>query len=167
MLAGYDFTNLTDLNEDALKWCAEQGGRFRKSVNCVPDERHAECCARVARELVVTDEVARYLCPKRKISFDGFVSYESRRFGVPHWYTPKVCRVSREGAVLHVYTEDLTREIVAHNVTWSYEDSYCEDQYEGSAPAEEPSQPVTTTIRQVPTAGTDPMLAKFDFGALL
>lgn len=38
-----------------------------------------------------TVELSYYLCPEHKISFDGFVHYDGRRFGVPYWYTGKTC----------------------------------------------------------------------------
>ena len=54
----------------------------------------------------MTPELSMYLCPRRKISFDGFVSYEGRRFGVPYWYSGKACRVNRDGGHLHIYSDD-------------------------------------------------------------
>ena len=33
-----------------------------------------------------SSELLPYLCPERKISFDGFINYEGRRFGVPYRY---------------------------------------------------------------------------------
>jgi hypothetical protein len=57
----------------------------------VPAEEHEAACRAAARELVVTEEVALWLCPRRRITFDGFVSYEDRRFGVPWWYERRDC----------------------------------------------------------------------------
>lgn len=59
-------------------------------------------------------ELAYYLCPERIISFDGFVSYEGRRFGVPYWYSGKTCRVKRDGYVLEIYADDMSRLLVTH-----------------------------------------------------
>lgn len=77
----------------------------------------------------MTPELSMYLCPRRKISFDGFVSYEGRRFGVPYWYSGKACRVNRYGGHLHIYSDDMGQELAVHVVTWSYRDSFCADQY--------------------------------------
>ncbi len=44
--------------------------------------------------------VREYLCPMRRISFEGFVNYEGRRFGVPYFYTGRVARVMRHGLCL-------------------------------------------------------------------
>lgn len=163
-LAGRDFTDITALNEDAALWCAEQAGRWRRAVACVPAEEHEAACRAAARELVVTEEVALWLCPRRRITFDGFVSYEGRRFGVPRWYERRDCRVGREGRYLHIYSDDLSRELVAHAVTWDRRDSWCEGQWADAQPEELPSQPVTTSIAQVELSTGKPAFAKFDFG---
>lgn len=161
--AGRAFVDITQLNAEALQWCAEQGGRYRRALDCVPAEEHGKACLPACDPLAVDDEIAAYLCPRRRISFDGFVSYEGRRFGVPYWYSGRECRVSREGDVLHVYTDDLSREIAAHAVTWSRRDSFCDDQYADVQPVELPTSPVKTTISQPRPPSGNPALAKFDF----
>ena len=163
-LAGRDFTDITALNEEALLWCADQAGRWRRAVACVPRDEHECACLAAARALEVTREVEAWLCPRRRITFDGFVSYEGRRFGVPYWYDRRECRVSREGRVLHVYSDDLSREIVAHAVTWDRRDSWCDGQWSDGQPCELPSQPVETTVVQVAPGPANPAFAKFDFG---
>ena len=101
-LAGRSFTDLDALNREAALWCAEQGGRWRRAAACVPMREHEAACSANTRPLEVTAEVERYLCPRRKISFDGFVSFEGHRYGVPYWYVRRECRVNREGRVVHV-----------------------------------------------------------------
>ena len=163
-LAGRDFTDITALNEEALLWCADQAGRWRRAVACVPRDEHECACLAAARALEVTREVEAWLCPRRRITFDGFVSYEGRRFGVPYWYDRRECRVSREGRVLHVYSDDLSREIVAHAVAWGRGDSWCDGQWSDGQPCELPSQPVETTVVQVAPGPANPAFARFDFG---
>lgn len=164
-LAGREFVDLTQLNEEALAWCASQSGRYRRAVGCVPADVHAGACMAHARGILDPEAAELYLCPRRRITFDGFVSFEGRRFGVPYWYDGRVCRVSREGRRLHIYSEDLSRELVAHEVTWSRKDSWCEDQWSVAAQPEElPSQPVTTTVARVAPREADPAFARFDFG---
>ncbi len=162
-LAGRAFSGATDLNESAIEWCAAQSGRYRRAMACVPADEHALRCSLVARTLEMGEEMAIYLCPLRRISFDGFVSYEGRRFGVPYWYPGKTCRVSREREWLHIYSEDLSRELAVHPITWNRKDSFCEDQYADVEPAELPTVPVTTTIRQLEPGASDDAFAKFDF----
>lgn len=91
-LAGRSFTDLDALNREAALWCAEQGGRWRRAAACVPMREHEAACSANTRPLEVTAEVERYLCPRRKISFDGFVSFEGHRYGVPYWYVRRECR---------------------------------------------------------------------------
>lgn len=55
--------------------------------------------------------------PRRRISFDGFVSYEGRRFGVPYWYPGKEYHVNRDEEWPHIYSDDLSRELAAHPMT--------------------------------------------------
>ena len=164
MLAGYEFTDLTRLNEDALAWCARQSARYRRAVDCVPDDEHASACMARARAILDPAAAELYLCPVRKITFDGFVSFEGRRFGVPYWYEGRRCRVSREGRYLHIYSEDLSSELACHEVTWSRRDSWCEGQWsDAPQPEELPSQPVTTSVAMAAPAAPDPAFARFDF----
>ena len=129
----------------------------------MPSEEHGGKCLPAARRVEPDDEVAKYLCPLRRISFDGFVSYEGRRFGVPCWYPGRDCRVNRDGETLHIYSEDLTRELAVHPVTWARADSFCADQYADVQPVELPTQPVTTTMSRLEPPSANPAFDKFDF----
>ena len=162
-IAGRMFYNLTDLNEAALEWCNRQNSAHHKAVDCVPAEEHHSACARVARELDETPDVALYLCPLRSISFDGFVCYEGRRFGVPYWYTEHKCRVMREGATLYIYDLDLSRLLAKHPVTWSKRDAFCKDQYYEHQPVEIPSVPVKAVIQQAEPPKHNSGFSKFHF----
>lgn len=167
-LAGRTFTDLTDLNEQVAAWCAEQSGRWRRALACAPSDVHAAECAAHARGIGDAVGAELYLCPKRRITFDGFVSYEGRRFGVPWWYDRRECRVSREGRVLHIYSDDLSRELVAHEVTWTRKDSWCEGQWDTAAQPEElPTQAVAVTVAQVAPAQPGPGFERFDFGRMV
>ena len=162
-VAGRIFCNLTDLNEAALEWCRRQNNTYHRAVDCIPAETHASNCAHVARELDRTMEVAAYLCPVRKISFDGFVNYEGRRFGVPYWYTEHECRVKREGNTISIYDLGLTRMLAAHPVTWSRRDSFCREQYLDVQPEELPSSPVRAILRQAEPRRLAAGFSKFNF----
>ena len=162
-LAGRRFHDVTDLNAQALEWCAKHSCRYRRALDCVPADEHADKCLSAANVLERTEELAMYLCPRRRVSFDGFVNYEGRRFGVPYWYEGKTCRVSRDGRWLHVYAEDLSRELAVHPVTWSRKDSFCEDQYADVEPIELPTAPITTVITQTKPPEFKLGFEKFDF----
>ena len=162
-LAGRLFTELTDLNYEALRWCNYQNDIYHRAVDCVPSEKHARSCMKNASELEMSDELNYYLCPERCISFDGFVNYEGRRFGVPYWYVEKTCRVKREGYVLYIYDSDITRILTTHDVTWSRRDSFCRDQYVSEQPEELPSVTVKTHIHQLEEPDVNPGFARFNF----
>lgn len=161
-IVGKVFGNITDLNIDAFKWCREQNSRYHKGVDCIPADRHRDECMKTAHVLTITLDMKKYLCPLRRISFDGFVNYEGRRFGVPYWYKQKECRITREDFYIRIFDVDLTQEIVRHDVTWTRKDSFCSDQY-ADQPEELPTSPVKALMHQsekIPEVGFE----KFDFG---
>lgn len=160
---GRIFTTITDLNYQALNWCNRHNTRYHRAVDCVPDDKHQRCCWSVASVLESTDSVLFYLCPERVISFDGFVSYEGRRFGVPLWYRKKVCRIQRQEYYITIYDQDMSRVLVTHNVTWSRRDSFCRDQYAKEQPEEYPSMPVRSRILQIEEREPDSLFSKFNF----
>ena len=155
---------ITDLNWQALEWCNRQNGIYHKAVDGVPQKLHLSLCGERLKELPKTDAVKLYLCPARKISFDGFVNYEGHRFGVPYSYLGAIARVSRSGDTLYIYSFDLRVLLATHDVTWSRRDSFCEGQYEELAQPEEfPTAPVKTQIRQLPMPSGDLSFDKFNF----
>ena len=162
-MAGRVFSNVTDLNYEALKWCNDQNGRYHRAVDCVPHDKHLAECQKTTGTLTMTHDVLKYLCPLRKISFDGFVNYEGRRYGVPYWYTKKLCRVRRDAFTLYIYDDELSKELVRHNVTWSRKDSCCKDQYTVNQPEEYPSVPVKTTVTQLEEPEPSSAFEKFNF----
>lgn len=157
------FSNITDLNFEAFRWCAEQNGRYHKAVDCIPSDIHALRCMGTASVLEMTDTLYFYLCPLRRITFDGFVNYEGRRFGVPYYYTEKLCRVRRHQFTIYILSTDLKRELARHDVTWSRRDSFCRDQYVSRQPEEHPSSPVKITLQQAVLPLPDSGFEKFNF----
>lgn len=162
-LPGRVFNEITDLNYEALNWCSRQNASYHRAVDCVPNDKHAEFCLKKAPLLKETIELSCYLCPERRITFDGFVSYEGRRFGVPYWYTEKTCRVKRDGYVLYIYDSKMTKILTAHDVTWSRKDSFCRDQYVSVQPEETPSVPVKVRIDQAAPPEYDQGFRRFNF----
>ena len=72
LLPGRVFNELTDLNYEAIGWCNTQNSIYHRAVDCVPDDKHSQLCMKTASVLEDTIELSYYLCPERKISFDGF-----------------------------------------------------------------------------------------------
>lgn len=163
-LAGRAIANITELNIEAIRWSNRHGNQYHKATDCIPAQRHAESCLSVATILEETKDLAFYLCPERRISYDGFVTFEGRRFGVPYWYTKKVCRVRRHMFTVYIYSDDLERILTSHDVTWSRRDSFCKDQYLAEQPEELPTMPVRTTIFQVDPPKSKSGFEKFAFG---
>ena len=149
-LSGRCFWNLSDLNYQAIEWCEKQNNRYHKIIDDVPNLTHA---SEGLKPLGESPAIIYYLCPIRKISFDGFINYEGRRFGVPFKFKGATVRVCRNGDSLIIYTPDLKEVLVTHEVTWSKMDRYCRDQFAEISSKEvleeHPTAPITTTIRQL------------------
>ena len=163
-LADRVFCNITDLNWQALEWCNAKNDTYLRSVDGIPQFLHTDQCSEYLHALPKTDSLRFYLCPERRISFDGFVNYEGRRFGVPYSYTGATARVSRSGDTLYIYSADLRTLLTTHDVTWSHRDSFCEGQYEELLqPEEYPTMPVKTQILQIPKSTAGISFEKFNF----
>ena len=164
-LAGRSFWNITDLNDQALEWCEKHNSRYHREIDGIPNCNHISKCMSFAKQLVITEEFRYYLCPARKISFDGFVNYEGRRFGVPFRYAGRDVRVGRDREILYIYSADFSELLVTHEISWSKRDQYCSNQFaEPECPEELPTAPITTNVRML-TRSDDPDLdfSKFDF----
>lgn len=163
-LAGRAFYNITDLNRKALEWCDKQNLVFHRGPCCVPREAHMNGCAGHLRHMDGSMELRGYLCPLRRISFDGFINYEGRRFGVPYQYTGSLARVMRKDGTIYIYSDDFTRLLVSHEVTWSKRDSFCKDQYANpQQPEEFPTAPVRTQVKMLPEQCHASSFEKFNF----
>lgn len=163
-LAGRVFYHVTDLNWQALEWCNRQNGTYHRAVDGVPQQIHGMVCGEHLHALPETEVVRLYLCSERRISFDGFINYEGRRFGVPYSYPGATARVERSGDTLYIYSADLKLLLCTHDVTWSRRDSFCAGQYEALIQPEEfPTAPVQTQIQQLPKPSDNLSFAKFDF----
>ena len=161
-LAGMTFWNVSDLNEAALNWCNDTDQWYKKEIDDIPNFLHNQKCSKIAKILEVKEELLFYLCPERRISFDGFVNYEGRRFGVPFRFKGKVVRACRDSNSLRIYTPDLKELLTTHEVTWSKRDRFCNDQY-SIQPEEHPTAPVKTKITMLPPRKVAVGFDKFDF----
>lgn len=162
-LVGRVFWNITDLNRAALEWCNRQNGSYHNATAGVPQELHSSRCAEHLRILEMNPALLFYLCPERRISFDGFVNYEERRFGVPFSYNKaSTARIMRKDDMIYIYSSDLKQLLTTHDVTWSKRDRYCADQY-APQPEEFPTMPVRTEFSRLPEP--EPILSfeKFNF----
>lgn len=164
-LAGRSFWTITDLNREAMEWCYEENERFHPALAEIPNQVHSTACLKTLKILPDDENLEKYLCPERRISFDGFICYENRRFGVPFSYTGKVARVRRVDDKLYIYSSDMRQLLTTHPITWDRHDSFCKDQYEDRQPEELSTAPIHTTIKQLVPSTSSPSLAfeKFNF----
>lgn len=164
-IAGRQFVNVSDLNEQALQWCNDKNCVFRKEIEGFSAVLHQDQCRKVCLPMPVKDPaIMLYLFPERRISFDGFVTYEGRRFGVPYSYGQKIVRVNRTEGIISIYSEDMSRCLVTHNVTWSRKDSFCKDQYVNTEqPEEHPTAPVKSLAYQEEGITAEDSFSKFNF----
>lgn len=142
-LQGKRFLNVTDLNMQALAWCEKENARMQKGLGVVPAEAHAR---EDLAPLPCKEVLLPYLAPSRKITADGFVYYEGRRYGVPLSYRPRTARVLREGGGLYILDSETYEVVQSHAVDWSYRPKYCEGQFEPAQPEELPTMPVASRI---------------------
>lgn len=164
-LQGRTFENFNDLNEAAIDWCNRQNQVFRPSRGIISDDVHHNACLNIAKPLKKTDSIRGYLCPLRKISYDGFVIYEHRRYGVPFSYQGSIARVCREGRHLTIYSMDLKSMLASYTVDWSMGDHLCPDQFIKEEPEEFPTEPVRVSMIQkhVTSSGSSDLFYKFNF----
>ena len=112
--------------------------------------------------LQITDPkpLLAYLAPERSISFDGFVEYEGRRYGVPYTYARKKARVMRSGDKLMVLT--LEGELLQrYGVDWSRISKTCPGQW-APMPEELPTAPVQAVVH-ISAHKPDGRFSRFSF----
>jgi len=77
---GVTFTDLADLNRQALIWCERINGRVHRTTHMRPVDRHDEEALRPLPEGFAWE---RFATEERKVTWDGYVSYEGVLYGVP------------------------------------------------------------------------------------
>ena len=158
------FFNITDLNQAALEWCVDQNGIYHRATDVIPQKTHFKECVQRLSILEDSGALRMYLCPARKISFDGFVNYEGRRFGVPYHYLGTTVRIMRKGTTIYIYSVDLRQLLTTHEVTWSKRDRFCKDQYASQGQPEEfPTATVRSSIKMLEEPKPNLSFEKFNF----
>ena len=142
-IQGREFINVSDLNAQAFRWCMEKNGLLLRERQCIPNEEHAVEKAGLV-QISDPQPLIAYLAPERSISFDGFVEYEGRRFGVPCSYTGKKVRVMRSGDELMILTSS-GEVLQRYDVDWSKVSKTCPGQW-APMPEELPTAPVKAVV---------------------
>lgn len=89
-LPGRAFTDLADLNLQAMVWCRKADSRIHSTTGLIPLKELKKEPLLPLPELRARD---RYRYETRRVSSDGFVSYDGVRYGVPWRYSGKELRV--------------------------------------------------------------------------
>jgi len=148
-VVGRSYTDIGDLNDQALQWCREKNAETHRGFNWVPSIVHkTEDFTQLPPEKVLFP----YCAPERSLSFDGFVEYEGYRYGVPYSYTRKKARVMREGRQVVILSEG-GEMLVSYSIDWKNQE-YCNEwqwDSETEQPQEQPTQPIhNLPLRQSP-----------------
>lgn len=99
---GRRFTGMADLNRQALTWCQEQDRRIHgttgeRPCDLMQDER--------LNPLPSPDRLQKFLREERKVSMDGFVSWDGVRYGVPWRYSGRTVLVRQVGTKIEIWAE--------------------------------------------------------------
>lgn len=159
-VAGRRFSDISGLNLEASRWCRVVNGLRHPEHGWVPLDEHYG--PEGMEPFAVDQSLSRYRAPLRNISFDGYVSYEGRRYGVPLSYGKRQVRVLRDGERLFILDPETCEVVQPHMVDWSQTPHPCAGQWEVLQPEEFPTAPVTVTLsRSAPDA--DQRFARFGF----
>jgi hypothetical protein len=97
------FRDLLDLNNQALAWCAEVGRRVHGTTNERPVDRFKD---ERLDPLPRPETLIRYLTETRKVTRDGFVSFNRSFYGVPWELARKEVGVVDLGHSVEVSCQD-------------------------------------------------------------
>lgn len=157
-IPGRKFMNITELNKEALEWCMEKNNRITRSRDYIPLQEHYSNEA--FKKVPDRDVLLPYLAPLRRISYDGFVNYEDRRYGVPLSFSGKTVMVQRNNNVLLLIAPDTHEVIYSHKVDWSRALKICNGQW-STQPEELPTQKVTAVMQEVQPRSNAGRFARF------
>lgn len=101
---GVTFGDLSDLNRQALTWCERRNRRasrttHRRPIDLVSEEK--------LRSLPASAVVARFITEERRVSWDGFLSYDGVLYGLP-------AALAVAGSVVQVRVQRETLEVSQH-----------------------------------------------------
>jgi transposase len=99
---GRKFTDLADLNRQAIAWCHQVDQRIHGTTGERP------CDLLVEEKLLPLpspDRLVKFLREERKVSMDGFISYDGVKYGVPWQYSGRVVMVRQVVNNLEIWSE--------------------------------------------------------------
>ncbi len=119
-LPGRCFTNLEELNGQVRHWCDTQNNRIHGSTGEVPFRKLEQ---ENLLPLPSAEVRSAYRWQTRKVSKDGFISYEGVFYGVPWQYSGKEVNVRIAGACLEIWCSGTLaashrKESVSGKIVW-------------------------------------------------
>jgi hypothetical protein len=99
---GRRFTNMQDLNRQALAWCEEQNRRIHGTTGERPCDLLKE---ESLQPLPNPDRLHKFLREDRKVSMDGFISWDGVRYGVPWRYSGRTVLVRQVKSKIEIWSE--------------------------------------------------------------
>lgn len=156
-IQGRRFTNVNDLNTQALTWCMKENSRLQKGLGVIPVQAHK---TEPLIEPPSQDMMMNYLAPVRMITLDGFIFYENRKYGVPFSYRKKKARIMRHLDDVYILDADTFCILEQYKADWSKKPHYSSSQFEPEMPEELPTAEVRSVMRMLPAEND---FSVFDF----
>ena len=128
-LPGRQFKDLYDLNSQALEWCKKVDSKIHGTTGEIPLEALGKEPLLPLPDKAVRD---KYRWETRKVTRDGFVSYDGAKYGMPWQYSGKEVRVRICGDFFEAYDGEV--RIARHKVEYaSGRIVWLKGQYQGLA----------------------------------
>ena len=128
-LPGRQFKDLYDLNSQALEWCKKADGKIHGTTGEIPLEALAKEPLLSLPDKATCD---KYRWETRKVTRDGFVSFDGAKYGLPWQYSGREVRVRVCGDFFEAYDGEV--RIALHKVEYaSGRIVWLKGQYQGLA----------------------------------
>ncbi len=128
-MPGRKFKDLYDLNVQALAWCKKVDSKVHRSTGEIPLEALSRESLLPLPDKAVLD---RYRWETRKVTRDGFVSFDGAQYGLPWQYSGREVRVRICNGFFEAYDGEV--RIVCHKVQYvSGRIVWLKGQYQGIA----------------------------------
>ena len=97
---GRSFVDLEDLNRQALAWCKKADSKVHGTTGKIPLR---ELPAENLQEIPSQQVMDRYRWELRRVTREGFVSFDGIRYGVPWQYSGKDVQVRLHNGEIEIY----------------------------------------------------------------
>ena len=101
---GRSFSDLEDLNRQALEWCRKADSKPHGTTGKIPLQ---ELAAEELLPLPAEEVQNRYRWESRKVTREGLVSFDGVRYGVPWQYSGKEVQIRLNGGQVEIYDGEM------------------------------------------------------------